>query len=814
MYLTDGDTLRLLASKGPTPDLVRNVDALPINRESLSGRAVLEQRTIQVPDLLAAGADYPLSHDIAERLGHRTVVVTPLYREGKPFGTILLRRHEVRPFSDTEIALLRTFADQAVIALENVRLFREIQDKSRQLETANKHKSEFLANMSHELRTPLNAIIGFSEVLLERLFGELNEKQDDYLKDIHSSGKHLLQLINDILDLSKVEAGRMELEPPTFDVADGHRERDDADPRARAEARDHARHRRRPGARRDHRGRAQVQADPAQPAVERRQVHARRRPHRREGAPRRRSCRRGASTTRASASPPRTRKRCSRSFARSGATTRTSRKARGSALRSRASSSNCTAGASGSKANRARARRSPSRYRQSDERGQAMSLILIVEDNEKNMKLVRDVLQAKGYATIEAVTGEDGVRLARERKPDLILMDIQLPGINGIEALRQLRANPDTAEIPAVAVTASVMQQDRKQITEAGFDGYLGKPINLKEFLDTVRSMTWSEFARNERPSRQSPRRRRHAAQRQAAGRPAGGQRLRTSRQRSTARKRSSKVASDPPDLVLLDVMMPGSPATTSAGDCAPIPARRCCPSSSSPRSIRSQERVKGIEAGADDFLSQADQPGRALRARALAAAHQGAAGRGAKPGRRARRTGTRSSRSASRSKSPSSQGMGQLKRFFAPAVADAILSAGAKSILAPHRREICYVFVDLRGFTAFTDTRRARGSGIGAARYHGAMGALIAEYEGTVDRFAGDGILIFFNDPLPVPDAGKRAAGHGARDAGRASGRCARNGRSSATSSTSASASRRASRRWAPSASRAAWTTRRSAAW
>ena len=115
-----------------------------------------------------------------------------------------------------------------------------------------------------------------------------------------------------------------------------------------------------------------------------------------------------------------------------------------------------------------------------------MSLILIVEDNEKNMKLVRDVLQVKGYLTVEAVTGEDGVRLAAERKPDLILMDIQLPGISGIEALRQLRANPETAAIPAIAVTASVMQQDRKQITEAGFDGYIGKPINLAEFLQTV----------------------------------------------------------------------------------------------------------------------------------------------------------------------------------------------------------------------------------------------------------------------------------------------------------------------------------------
>ena len=168
--------------------------------------------------MLAAGMDYPLSLEIAQRAGHRTVVVVPLFREGKPFGTILLRRQEVRPFSERELALLRTFGDQAAIALENVRLFREIEDKSRQLEVANKHKSEFLANMSHEFRTPLNAIIGFSEVLLEKMFGEINAKQQDYLGDIHSSGRHLLALINDILDLSKIEAGRMELEPSDFDV--------------------------------------------------------------------------------------------------------------------------------------------------------------------------------------------------------------------------------------------------------------------------------------------------------------------------------------------------------------------------------------------------------------------------------------------------------------------------------------------------------------------------------------------------------------------------------------------------------------------
>ena len=118
-----------------------------------------------------------------------------------------------------------------------------------------------------------------------------------------------------------------------------------------------------------------------------------------------------------------------------------------------------------------------------------MALILIVEDNDKNLKLVRDVLQVKGYQTLEAGTAEEGIKLAAERKPDLVLMDIHLPGMNGIDALGVLRADAATAAIPVIAVTASVMQQDRKLITDAGFDGYVGKPINLKEFLDAVSGM-------------------------------------------------------------------------------------------------------------------------------------------------------------------------------------------------------------------------------------------------------------------------------------------------------------------------------------
>jgi two-component system cell cycle response regulator DivK len=118
-----------------------------------------------------------------------------------------------------------------------------------------------------------------------------------------------------------------------------------------------------------------------------------------------------------------------------------------------------------------------------------MASILVIEDNAANMRLAVLLLEKAGHAVSCASDAESGLALARERSPDLILMDIQLPGINGIEALRLLRANPDTAAIPAIAVTASVMQQDRKHITEAGFDGYLGKPLNLKEFLEAVRAM-------------------------------------------------------------------------------------------------------------------------------------------------------------------------------------------------------------------------------------------------------------------------------------------------------------------------------------
>ena len=193
--------------------------AVPLDRTSLTGRAALDRTTIHIADVRPLlEEEFSGAKANMLRFGCRAILTVPLMREGGAYGGILLARQEPGLFPPDQVALVETFARQAAIAIDNVRLFREIEDKSRQLEIANQHKSAFLASMSHELRTPLNAIIGFSEVLLARLFGELNEKQDDYLKDIHSSGKHLLLLINDVLDLSKVEAGKMELDVATFDL--------------------------------------------------------------------------------------------------------------------------------------------------------------------------------------------------------------------------------------------------------------------------------------------------------------------------------------------------------------------------------------------------------------------------------------------------------------------------------------------------------------------------------------------------------------------------------------------------------------------
>jgi len=212
-----GEGFYSAANFGHTPeysDFIKNFTFLA-ERGSVTGRVLLEGKPIQIADVLADS-----EYNVPKLSGFRTHLGVPLLREGNPIGVILLSRKSVKPFDDKQIELVTTFADQAVIAIENVRLFDEIQDKSRQLEEASQHKSQFLANMSHELRTPLNAILGYTELMADGAYGKPSEKMMGVLKRLESNGKHLLGLINDVLDLSKIEAGQLVLELSDYSVQD------------------------------------------------------------------------------------------------------------------------------------------------------------------------------------------------------------------------------------------------------------------------------------------------------------------------------------------------------------------------------------------------------------------------------------------------------------------------------------------------------------------------------------------------------------------------------------------------------------------
>jgi signal transduction histidine kinase len=216
-YDEEAEEFHLRATQNLAPDLVGLLRSTFIRKgEGAVGRMAVTLEPTQIPDIERDATYQSRLRNAALRAGYHALLAVPLLRENRIIGGLIVNRKTPGEFGPDVIELLRTFAAQSALAIQNARLFQEIEEKSRQLEVANRHKSEFLASMSHELRTPLNAVIGFSEVLLDRMFGELNDKQDEYLQDILSSGRHLLSLINDILDLAKIEAGRMELEVTDF----------------------------------------------------------------------------------------------------------------------------------------------------------------------------------------------------------------------------------------------------------------------------------------------------------------------------------------------------------------------------------------------------------------------------------------------------------------------------------------------------------------------------------------------------------------------------------------------------------------------
>jgi signal transduction histidine kinase len=219
IFLREGDLFRAAARYGLSPEFQEYSEKHPItiDRGTVVGRTALEGRVVHITDVLA-DPEYD-RHDAQNIGGYRATLGAPLLREGNIVGVIFVTRTVPQPFTAKQIELVTTFADQAVIAIENVRLFEEIQEKNGQLELASQNKSQFVSSMSHELRTPLNAIIGLTEMMVTNAARFGVEKALEPLKRVNAAGTHLLSLINQVLDLSKIEAGKLELNPESVNLA-------------------------------------------------------------------------------------------------------------------------------------------------------------------------------------------------------------------------------------------------------------------------------------------------------------------------------------------------------------------------------------------------------------------------------------------------------------------------------------------------------------------------------------------------------------------------------------------------------------------
>jgi signal transduction histidine kinase/ActR/RegA family two-component response regulator len=489
-----------------SPEVVDRLREVRIELDStLVGRAAKERRPIAVADLSSVDLDPHLR--ILFDAGWRSLAAVPMLRDEQIVGSLIVRRKTTGGFTDDVLDLLETFANQSALALVNAQLFRQLQERSAELEVASRHKSEFLASMSHELRTPLNAVLGFSEVLLERMFGDINEKQEDYLRDIHGSGKHLLELVNEILDLSKVEAGQMELGYSSLDVpaaleyaAALLRERAVAHSiDLRVEVGD---------------GVGQVEADelrfkqvvlnlvsnavkftPDGGSVTIRAAEAAGQLH-------------VSVTDTGVGVPVEDRERIFESFQQGG---RGASREEGSGLGLTLSRRivellggrmwlESEVGAGSTFGFSIPTRRASGDVHPSNG-ARATATIVVIEDDRPSLDLLTAYLSVADLQVATARDGQSGLDAVRRERPAAVLLDIRLPGIDGWAVLDALKADPTTREIPVIVVS---IVDERSRGAALGAAGYLVKPVSRDQLLAALaavgipvpgRANTWPEEA-------------------------------------------------------------------------------------------------------------------------------------------------------------------------------------------------------------------------------------------------------------------------------------------------------------------------------
>jgi signal transduction histidine kinase/DNA-binding response OmpR family regulator len=486
----------LRACAGTSAELVLTLQQLPIPlAETFVGRTVLAGEARQLPDLDTEPPDAHL--DALRRHGWRSLVAVPLRREDELIGALVVRRRSRGGWPAGIVEGLQTLASQSAVAIHNARVHRELELKRAQLEVASRHKSEFLASMSHELRTPLNAVIGFSDVLLDRMFGELNERQDEYVRDIRDSGVHLLELINEILDLSKVEAGRMELELEPVSLPDVLEQ---AVGMVRQRAADHG---------------VSIALD-SEPAVgtviadelKLKQVLLNLLDNAVKFTPAG-----GAVTVTARMTGDEARvavrdtgpgivdgdrERIFEAFQRGDRAARKGAEGTGLGLtlcrrivelhggrlwlQSRLGEGSTFTFAIPATAPPARAPEEPAEPDGAPAPGPA-GLVLVVEDDPRSAELLQVYLEGAGYAVAIARDGVEGAELAHALSPTAVVLDILLPRLNGWELLARLKQDPATTAIPVVVTS---MLDERGAGFALGAAEYLVKPVDRDGLLDAL----------------------------------------------------------------------------------------------------------------------------------------------------------------------------------------------------------------------------------------------------------------------------------------------------------------------------------------